>query len=160
MQCKHEIYIEMMIEQHKYAIQFVRMMKLMGTRMVTKSIPVATQTEEPEAKTVYELLDADHMLYDEIQDMEIDEVINGYMDEEIVDDKLLDADYELCDEIQDIKINDVINGYMDEEIVMEFDVCELVDNDLLYDAAKINEFIYVVKLVKRKIKGQKRELVN
>ena len=65
----------------------LRKMKLMGK-------PLATQKNQPEVKTEndYELLDADYELYDEIQDMEINEVICEYMDEEMDDYELLDAD--------------------------------------------------------------------
>lgn len=65
----------------------LRKLKLMGKAL-------ATQENQPEAKTEndYELLDADYELYDEIQDMEINEVICEYMDEEMDDYELLGAD--------------------------------------------------------------------
>ena len=90
-------------------------MKLLGTPLAIQSITMATQKHEPKAQ----LLDDDQELYDEIKDMEINDVINGYMDDEVIDEieAKLDPDYELYDEISDMEINDVINGYMDDEIV-------------------------------------------
>ena len=51
--------------------------------------------------------------------MEINGVINGYMDDEVIDESeaKLDPDYELYDEISDMEIDDVINWRMDDEIV-------------------------------------------
>ena len=79
MQCAYDIYIDMMIKQHINAIKMLRKMNLMGK-------PLATHKNQPEAKTEndYELLDADYEIYDEIQDMAINDVINGYMDEEMI----------------------------------------------------------------------------
>lgn len=83
-----DIYIDPLIDQHKNAIKMLEKMKL----MYTKNEPGAKPVNEPKAKPCYtefmfvddeifddelfeELLDPDYKLYDEIQDMKVDDEI-------------------------------------------------------------------------------------
>ena len=83
-----DIYIDPLIDQHKNAIKMLGKMKL----MYTKNEPEAKPVNEPKAKPYYtefmfvddeifddelfeKLLDPDYKLYDEIQDMEVDDEI-------------------------------------------------------------------------------------
>ena len=79
--------------------------------MYTKNEPGANPVNEPKAKPCYtefmfvddeifddelfeELLDPDYKLYDEIQDMEVDDEINGYNDVDEIDDKHFEPEAE------------------------------------------------------------------
>ena len=83
-----DIYIDPLIDQHKNAIKMLDKMKL----MYTKNEPGAKLVNEPKAKPCYtefmfvddeifddelfeEVLDPDYKLYDEIQDMKVDDEI-------------------------------------------------------------------------------------
>lgn len=77
-----DIYIDPLIDQHKNAIKMLEEMKLMYTKNEPGAKPCYTEfmfvdDEIFDDELFEELLDPDYKLYDEIQDMEVDDEING-----------------------------------------------------------------------------------